>query len=213
MQGNFRTSLLLSVNDPLTLNEYSKSFGEVKEVSTSTSTSENINDASHGVLTQSVSGKSQGLSVSTSTSERVVPRFSLTDIQHLPARRAVVQMYDGSVVNLAHAIEVLPYFRLPYHLTSPLEHPDVGCPTALGSQHAFVDEGLVVKCSRCPLVLKGERLEDLHEYARVFPHLVSLSAVTSASMATAPAPSTPPTPPTPPSTPASAGHAPTKARP
>lgn len=211
VQGNFRTSLLLSVNDPLTLNEYSKSFGEVKEVSTSTSTSENINDASHGVLTQSVSGKSQGLSVSTSTSERVVPRFSLTDIQHLPARRAVVQMYDGSIVNLAHAIEVLPYFRLPYHLTSPLEHPDVGCPNERGSQHAFVDQGSVVKCSRCPLVLKGERLDDLREYARVFPNLVTLSALTSAQSTHVPS-SEPLQPPTPPSTSASPGAVPTKAK-
>lgn len=175
VQGNFRTSLLLSVNDPLTLNEYSKSFGEVKEVSTSTSTSENINDARHGVLTQSVSGKSQGLSVSTSTSERMVPRFSLTDIQHLPARRAVVQMYDGSVVHPAHAIEVLPYFRLIYHLTSPLEHPDVACPQAKGEQHAFVGgDGASWKCSRCGLVVKDERLADLRDYARAFPHLVQV---------------------------------------
>ena len=174
VQGNFRTTVLLSVNDPLTLNEYSKSFGEVKEVSTSTSTSENINDARHGVLTQSVSGKSQGLSVSTSTSERMVPRFSLTDIQHLPARRAVVQMFDGNVVHPAHAIEVLPYYRLAFHVTSPLEHPDVGCPKARGEQHAFVGGGEVLRCSRCGAAIKDERLLDLREYARAFPHLVQV---------------------------------------
>jgi hypothetical protein len=176
VQGNFRTTLLLSVNDPLTLTEYSKSFGEVKEVSTSTSTSENINDARHGVLTASVSGKSQGLSVSTSTSERMVPRFSLTDIQHLPARRAVLQMYDGEVVNPAHVIEVLPYYRLAYHLTSPLEHPDVGCSEKKGQPHDFVPADRALRCARCARVVDGERLVDLRDYARHFPHLVQVPA-------------------------------------
>jgi len=207
VQGNFRTSVLLSVNDPLTLAEYSKSYGEVKEMSTSTSTSENLNDAQHGVLTQSVSGKSQGLSVSTSTSERTVPRFSLTDIQHLPARRAVVQMFDGSVVHPAHAIEVLPSFRLIYHLTSPLEHSDVGCRGMPGTQHDYrtgvagagvkdVRPGTpVMTCTRCPVVIHGERLDDVREYARRFPHLLSLTPSVFGASAS----------PTPPSSPASPG--------
>ena len=174
VQGNFRTSLLLSVNDPLTLQEYSKSFGEVKEIQTSTNTSENLNDARHGVLTQSVSGKSQGLSVSTSTSERTVPRFSLTDIQHLPAKRAVVQMYDGDIVHPAHVIEVLPYYRLAYHLISPLEHPDVGCPKARGQMHDYVRMRDGMHCQRCGHLCTGEAFAELQAYADNFPYLLTL---------------------------------------
>lgn len=174
VEGNFRTKVLLGVNDTLTLQRFEQLFGQVKEVATSTSTSESLNDVKHGVLLQSVDGKHQGLSQSTSTSERLVPRFSQTEIQHLPPGRAIVHMFDGQAQKEATAFEVTPYFRLPYSLFSPLEHPDIGCKGESGRvQHelAQVPEGL--RCSRCGHELKGQALTDFREYASAFPHLVT----------------------------------------
>ena len=181
--GNFRSKILLSVNDPLTLKEFSNLFGEVKELTTSVSTSESLNDVSHGVFTQSVGGKQQGMSSSTSVSERTVKRFTEGDIQHLPKRRAVLHLFDGDETQEAKAFEVTPYYRLAYHLLSPLEHASVACPRlprrgrhafapftapALGSKAA--QAGL--RCEACGFELAGEALDDRRAYAAAFPQLL-----------------------------------------
>jgi len=171
--ANFRTKVLLGVNDELTLKTFSTLFGEVKEQQTSVSTSESLNDARHGVLTATVRGKNQGLSRSTSTSERMVPRFSQTDIQHLPESRAVVHLFDGAVQRPAVAIETTPHFRLAYHLTWPLAHPSLGCRASKGSRshHAFRVEAARRVCGRCGHVVEGRDLAELEAYERAFPHL------------------------------------------
>lgn len=181
--GNFRTKILLSVNDPLTLKEFSNLFGEIKELTTSVSTSESLNDVSHGVFTQTVGGKQQGMSSSTSVSERTVKRFTEGDIQHLPKRRAVLHMFDGDVTQEAKAFEVAPFYRLAYHLPSPLEHVSVVCPkagkharhsftpfstAALGSKAAHAG----LRCEVCGFELSGEGLDDRRAYAQAFPHLL-----------------------------------------
>ena len=181
IEGNFRTKVLLGVNDSLTLRKFEELFGKVKEHQTSVSTSESLNDVRHGVVTQMVAGKTQGLSQSTSVNERLVPRFSQTEIQHLPADRAILHLYDGQVQREASAFEVTPYFRLPYHLLHPLEHPTVGCAKAhRRAAHTYVADAGVTsgavpngyRCSACDFVLRGRELEDVREYQKTFPHLV-----------------------------------------
>lgn len=174
IEGNFRTKVLLGVNDSTTLKKFSELFGEVKEFQTSTSMSENLNDVSHNVVTQGVSGKNQGLSMSTSTQERLVPRFSQTEIQHLPENRAIVHLYDGKVQHSATCFEVTPYFRLPYHLLHPLEHRSIGCPhERMRAPHALVAQADgSLRCTLCGHVLSGSDLTDYRAYQRAFPHLV-----------------------------------------
>jgi len=174
VEGNFRTKVLLGVNDTLTLQRFEQLFGQVKETTTTQSTSQSLGDVKHGVFTQTVDGKHQGLSQSSSTSERLVPRFSQTEIQHLPPGRAVVHMFDGASQKEATAFEVTPYFRLPYSLFSPLDHPDVGCPAEkMKAQHTLTSHGEGLVCARCNHKLAGQGLEDFRAYGRAFPHLVT----------------------------------------
>lgn len=172
--GNFRTKALLGVNDELTLKTFSNLFGETKELQASQSTSESLNDVRHGVFVQGASGKSQGLSTSTSISERTVPRFSQTEIQHLPEGRMIVHLYDGKAQREAQAAETTPYYRLPYFLFHPQFHDDVRC-KARGSGRLHVlreRDGGAVRCDVCGLVLTGEKAADLAAYRAAFPDLV-----------------------------------------
>lgn len=116
VEGNFRTKILLNVNDTLTLQRFEFLFGKVKETRTSLSTSQNLNDVRHGILTQTVSGKSQGLSVSSSTSESFEPRFSASDLLHMGGGRAVVQLYDGNEQRTTEgtAMATTPWFQEAY---------------------------------------------------------------------------------------------------
>ena len=123
------------------------------------------------------------MSSSTSVSERTVKRFTEGDIQHLPKRRAVLHLFDGDETQEAKAFEVTPYYRLAYHLLSPLEHASVACPRlprrgrhafapftapALGSKAA--QAGL--RCEACGFELAGEALDDRRAYAAAFPQLL-----------------------------------------
>lgn len=225
MIGNFRTKVLLSVNDPLTLKEFSQLFGEVKELSTSVSTSESLNDVRHGVYKQGVEGKQQGLSTSTSVSERTVKRFTEGDIQHLLPRRGILHLFDGEQTRLATAFEVAPWYRLTYHVLSPLDHPHVGCSKAgKNAMHSFspfrtpaVGQRPAIdgfRCSICGTDVAGDALADIHAYSKAFPHLLQLSDLFGGAAVAPASPQKPVTPPpTPPATPASPGTAPEKAKP
>ena len=114
--GNFRSKVILPVNDELTLDKFSKLFGEHKEFFESKSTSQSLNDVHHKVMTQGVAGKNQGLTASTSYQERLVPRFSTTEIQHMPANRMVAHTYDGLAQKPAIALRNTPYYEAEFEL-------------------------------------------------------------------------------------------------
>ncbi|MDP2345529.1 MAG: TraM recognition domain-containing protein [Deltaproteobacteria bacterium] len=176
VEGNFRTKILLNVNDTLTLQRFEFLFGQIKEAQTNVSTSQNLNDVRHGVLTQTVHGKSQGLSVSTSTSEQLRPRFSASELLHMGGGRAVVQVYDGEGQRTveATAMTTTPYFRLRYHLFHPLAHRSVRCAAAKGKQpHRYAGVGKELVCLSCKHELKGDEKADYEEYAAAFGHLLS----------------------------------------
>lgn len=181
VEGNFRTKVLLNVNDKMTLERFEFLFGQIKETQTNVSTSQNLNDVKHGVLSQTVSGKSQGLSVSTSTSEQLRPRFSSSELIHMGGGRAVVQVYDGANQRTieATAMETTPYFRLRYHLAHPLLHPSVGCkaaPPGTRAPHSYVVDGDALVCSACKHRVSGVDREDYEAYAKSYPHLVGATA-------------------------------------
>lgn len=174
VEGNFRTKLLLNVNDKLTLERFQFLFGSVKEAKTNVSTSQNLNDVKHGMLTQTVSGKSQGLSVSTSTSEEMQPRFHSSDLLHIGGGRAVIQIYDGSELRThpATAMMTTPWYKLPYHLFHPLEHPDVRCQAVTDQKvpHEYVPSaGGGLACTRCKHQLTAEAAADFVAYQTIAP--------------------------------------------
>jgi hypothetical protein len=177
VEGNFRTKILLNVNDTLTLQRFEFLFGQIKEMQTNVSTSQNLNDVRHGVLTQTVSGKSQGLSVSTSTSEQLRPRFSASELLHMGGGRAVVQVYDGEGQRTieATAMVTTPYFRLRYHLFHPLEHPSVRCAADPKAKrpHVYGSDGDELVCTACKHRLKAEAKADYEAYVSSFSHLIS----------------------------------------
>lgn len=114
--GNFRSKLLLPVNDPLTLETFSKLLGEYKELFESQSTSQSLGDVSHRVLAQGVRGKNQGVSASTSYQERLVPRFSLTEIQQLKKGRLIAHLFDGDEQQPSQALESTPHYLPEFSL-------------------------------------------------------------------------------------------------
>lgn len=173
IEGNFRTKILLGVNDKLTLERFEFLFGQVKESKTNVSTSQNLNEVKHGMFTQVVSGKSQGLSVSTSTSEEWKPRFSSSEILYMPGGKAVIQMYDGEMKQTipATAMTTTPWYKLEYHLYHPLEHPAVRCRKAKGKiPHDYrptSSGGL--KCSVCSNELDAHEAHVLENYRQIAP--------------------------------------------
>ncbi|MBI1944663.1 MAG: type IV secretory system conjugative DNA transfer family protein [Deltaproteobacteria bacterium] len=172
VEGNFRTKALLSVNDSLTLKRFEELLGSHKEMVASSSTNASLQGVRHGVFTPGVSGKDQGLSLTTSTSEQLRPRFSQHEIQHLPRNRAVVHLYTQQGQREAFAMEVTPWFQLRHHLFHPLTHPDLGCPGGPGA-HAYAPAREGAVCARCGHRIDAAVAADVAAYARRFGHLLS----------------------------------------
>lgn len=110
MIGNFRTALVLPVQDPLTLDTYSRLFGTVRVRRESVSESTGFSGVQEQLLTDTVRARQGGesRSVSVSTQEVDEPRFSPTDLLHLPANSAAVLMFDGKSVQPSRLVKLLP---------------------------------------------------------------------------------------------------------
>lgn len=98
--ANFRTKIVLNVNDNYTSEYYSKFFGEhiTKRVTNSKS--------------KGNTGGGRGRSI---TDQRE-PRFYPQDIIQLKKNRAVISFYDGDQVQDSRIIELLPYYLPQYNL-------------------------------------------------------------------------------------------------
>lgn len=109
MLGNFRTQVLLGVNDPLTLETFSKLFGTHKTLRASRSESSGFSGVQDQLLSDVKKGRAGGesLSVSVSHSETDEARFSLDDILRLKPFHAVVQMFDGSTTQPPRVVKLL----------------------------------------------------------------------------------------------------------
>jgi hypothetical protein len=110
--GNFRTPIVFSVNDLLTLNTFSQLFGTHKVLRTTRSESAGYSGVQKLLLSDSVLARSGGESrnVSISTSEIDEPRFRTDEILHLGQNLAIVQMFDGAVTHSPTVVETLRMF-------------------------------------------------------------------------------------------------------
>ena len=109
MLGNFRTQVLLGVNDPLTLDTFSKLFGSHRVLRASKSESSGFSGVETQLLSDIKKGRVGGesLSVSVSHSETDESRFTLDDILRLKPFTAVVQMFDGAETQAPTVVKLL----------------------------------------------------------------------------------------------------------
>lgn len=168
--GNFRSKVLLGVNDPLTLRTFSDLFGTVEEEATTEGISQSLQGASTG-LGGTVSGRSKGLSASISRTVREVPRFGTTALQHQPAGFGVAHIFDGGRQLPAVTIQTTPWYRLPYFLFHPLGHRSFKCREE-GPPHRYVRVGSSYTCDTCGAVLVGQDADDYRSYVQEFPDVV-----------------------------------------
>ncbi|NTX67641.1 type IV secretory system conjugative DNA transfer family protein [Myxococcus sp. CA051A] len=111
--GNFRTQVILAVNDLLSMDTFAKLFGTHKVLRASRSESTGYSGVEKDLLTDHMSAREGGesRSVSVSYSEVDEPRFSTDDILRLPPRSAVVQMFDGEFTHHPRLVHLLPNYR------------------------------------------------------------------------------------------------------
>jgi hypothetical protein len=122
--GNFRTPIVLGVNDLLSLETFSRLFGSHKVVKRSRSESAGYSGVERQLLSDAFTARMGGESRNLSVSETEVdePRFSPDDILHLPQNRAIVQMFDGATTHDPRVVETLRIFEqnadgtFPYRL-------------------------------------------------------------------------------------------------
>ena len=110
MLGNFRTPIILAINDPLSLKTFETMFGVHKVQRESRSESAGYAGVQKQLLSDSLVGKAGGESRSVSVSLSTVdePRFPMDAILRLGKNRAIVQSYDGDVTSLPCVVETLP---------------------------------------------------------------------------------------------------------
>jgi hypothetical protein len=118
MIGNFRTAIVLAVQDPLTMETYSRLFGTHRAIRESTSESTGFAGVSQQVFTDSVRARQGGESRSVSISSQEVeePRFSPTDLLHLQANSAAVLMFDGATVQPSRLVHLMPSYLPEFQL-------------------------------------------------------------------------------------------------
>ncbi|WP_163778749.1 type IV secretory system conjugative DNA transfer family protein [Myxococcus vastator] len=124
--GNFRTSVILAVNDLLSMETFAKLFGSHKETRASRSESTGYSGVEKDLLTDHLTAKAGGesRSVSVSLTEVDAPRFSSDDILRLPERTAVLQMFDGLRTSHPRLVKLLPNY-LEENRILPGEDPKV----------------------------------------------------------------------------------------
>lgn len=116
--GNFRTPVILAINDPLSLQTFSQIFGEHRVFRESRSESAGFAGVERQLLTDSLRGRIGGESRSVSVSRTQVDeaRFSQDDILRLGKNRAVVQMFDGDTTSQPRVVETLPGYKPEFQL-------------------------------------------------------------------------------------------------
>lgn len=171
--GNFRSKVLLGVNDLLTLKTFSAVFGEEERDVEVESVGESLQQVRQGVLGD-VDARSRGMTASRSIQKRTMPRYSLTDLQELGGGRGVFHLFDGQDQHKPRTIEFCPWYRLPYFLFHPLAHPDVHCrqggPRAL---HDYVPDEHAFICATCGHQIDDKTTNDLQDYQANHPELLS----------------------------------------
>lgn len=182
VEGNFRTKLLMSVNDMLTLKRFEDLLGTFKECSKSTSQSSSLSAVKESVFIPGRSGKDRSVSESVSHQEQIRPRFSLHEIEHLPRGRAILHPYTEEGQKEAFAIETVPWFLPRFFLSHPLLHKQVGCKAKRSkAPHRYeerrCEQGKELFCSSCGEVVRGDdAVTQVHEllalYERARPRAV-----------------------------------------
>lgn len=110
MIGNFRTPLILGINDPLSTAEFSRVFGTHRVFRKSRSVSAGYAGVSEQLLSGALLARAGGESRSVSESEAEVEelRFTPDELTRIPKFHAVAQVFDGSVVREPALIALVP---------------------------------------------------------------------------------------------------------
>ena len=110
MIGNFRTPVVLGINDPLSTETFAKIFGTHKESRETRSQSTGFSGVERQLLSDKMNARAGGesRSLSVSHSEVDAPRFSADEIQRLGKFAAIVQLYDGDLVRTPRVVSLLP---------------------------------------------------------------------------------------------------------
>ena len=118
MIGNFRTAIVLPVQDPLTMETYSRLFGTHRTVRESKSESTGFSGVREQLFSDTVRARDGGesRSVSISSQEIEEPRFSPTDLLHLEANTAAVLMFDGAKVQPSRLVKLMPSYKAEFQL-------------------------------------------------------------------------------------------------
>lgn len=110
--GNFRTPIILGINDQLSLQTFSELFGTHKVRRESRSESTGFSGVERQLLTDRLNAKAGGesRSISVSVSDMDEPRFSKDEILHLKKFSAAVQVFDGDNTLLPTVVNLCPTF-------------------------------------------------------------------------------------------------------
>ncbi|MFC1611393.1 TraM recognition domain-containing protein [Myxococcota bacterium] len=144
--SNTRTRMVLSVSGE-TAEELSGLLGDVVEVKEQHSFSESLQGAHDSALCERKTGRSKGVAVNKTFVERERKRWSSHAIGHLGQFRAVAHIFEGNRQRLSEVLETIPWYRLPYYLLNPLEHPHVAC--SIEGQHTYTKRKGVLCCTEC----------------------------------------------------------------
>lgn len=116
--ANFRTPIILSINDLLSLSTFEQLFGTHKVYRKSVSESAGYQGVEKKLLSDHMDAKMGGesRSISHSLAEADEARFTADDILHLPQNHAVLQMFDGTTTRDARVIQTLPFYKAEYQI-------------------------------------------------------------------------------------------------
>ena len=116
--ANFRTPLILSINDLLSLTTFEQLFGQHKVLRRSISESSGFQGVERQILSDHMDAKLGGESktLSTSFAEADEARFTADEIIHLQKNHAILQLFDGEITHNARVIQTLPNYDERYQL-------------------------------------------------------------------------------------------------
>lgn len=156
--SNTRTRVLLQVSGE-TATLMSRELGSVKEQKEQISFGESLQDAHDAVLLERKVGQRKSVSANRAIVEKERPRWSPDAIQHLRPFRGVLHMFDGQTQHASELIMTIPWYRLPFYVLDPRNHPNVKCSEAPRHDYAPLAKGL--RCKLCGHILEaGWQTED-----------------------------------------------------
>jgi hypothetical protein len=166
MIGGCRTHLLLG-SDADTAQEFEKSLGTITEIVKTVSFSEGQRPAANtgGAAAAASTTRAEGYS------ERTRPRFDTHVLRHIPLGRGVAHVFDGVKLRLSCFIKTVPWYRLPFFLLDPMQHPHVACKSGETHDYKRARAGGLT-CRNCQKTLT---IQEASDYRAVLPALRTMT--------------------------------------